>query len=354
LVAAYALLSAIWAARPDAAVAKAALLAATVLVTFAASVAIPSLDSTQRSRAALAFSAGAFAGALFILFEFATEGAITRTVMNTVVWLKPTSAKHAAITNGEVVAFLPAEFRQHAAMLVFHLWPGLLALTAVEGRARRARYMGLLLLAVAVPVLLSDRMSAQLALIVSLLVFPLAYYWRRGVVRVLAALWCLGFVVIIPSAFLAYDAGLHLMTEVPKSARARMIIWEFTAERVLEHPWLGIGAASTAALKSPPGVAEQPEGFVYPRTTGSHAHDLFLQTWFELGLVGVILVGLAGAVLALRISFLPAGVQPFAAATFSVFLVTVSTAWSMWQAWLVCAAGLTVLYLLMAARPGRP
>jgi O-antigen ligase len=32
---------------------------------------------------------------------------------------------------------------------------------------------------------------------------------------------------------------------LPSSFRARVIIWEYTTERVLEHPWLGIGAASS-------------------------------------------------------------------------------------------------------------
>jgi O-antigen ligase len=132
-----------------------------------------------------------------------------------------------------------------------------------------------------------------------------------------------------------------------------MIIWEFTAERVLERPWLGIGAGSTPALRVPRGEAEQPEGFVYPRTTGAHAHNLFLQTWYELGLVGAILVAIAGALLALRISLLPMEAQPFAAATFTSFMATVSTSSSMWQAWLVCGVGLMLLYLLLAARATR-
>jgi O-antigen ligase len=210
-----------------------------------------------------------------------------------------------------------------------------------------------LVVAIAAPIFLSDRMSSQLALVSSLVVFPLAYIWRRAVVRVLAALWCLGFVLILPAAFLAYKADLHLATWVPESARARMIIWEFTAERVLERPWLGIGAGSTPALRVPRGEAEQPEGFVFPRTTGAHAHNLFLQTWYELGLVGAILVAIAGALLVLRISLLPVEAQPFAAATFTVFLTTVSTSWGMWQVWLVCGIGLMLLYLLIAARAAR-
>jgi O-antigen ligase len=353
LVAVYVFLGALWAAEPSAALGKSALLLATALVTFAASRAMTFLDKPQLRRAALAFAAGAFIGALFVLCELLTQGAITRLVMNSVVWLKPGSAKHAAIAHGEVMKLSPAEFRQSAAMLILHLWPGLLVLSAIADRTRRLMLIGLFVLAVAVPVLLSERLSSQVALVGSLLIFPLACTWRRGVVHALAALWCLGFVLMLPVAFTAYKAELHMAQWLPDSARARIIIWEYTAERVLEHPWLGIGADSTRALQKPLASAEQPQGFIFPRATGSHAHNLFLQSWYELGVVGALLVAFAGAVVVLRIPRLPFEAQPFAAAMFVAFASTVTFAWGMWQTWLICAIGLMLLYFLVAARAGR-
>ena len=153
----------------------------------------------------------------------------------------------------------------------------------------------------------------------------------------------------MPVNFLAYKADLHLAPWLPTSARARVIIWEYTSERVLDHPWLGIGANSTPALKTPRGVAEQPKGYVWPRMTGWHAHSLFLQTWYELGVAGVILMAFAGAAVVLRISLLPFEAQPFAAATFAVFVAIAAFAWGMWQPWLMCAVGLVLLYIRMAA-----
>ena len=131
-----------------------------------------------------------------------------------------------------------------------------------------------------------------------------------------------------------------------------MIIWEYTTERVLEHPWLGIGAASTPALREPPDQAEKPQG--YPRNTGRHAHDMFLQTWYELGAVGAILIALAGAVVIFRISLLPIETQPFAAAFFSAFMSIAAFAWGMWQTWLMFAVGLSVVYLRTATSAAQP
>jgi O-antigen ligase len=139
------------------------------------------------------------------------------------------------------------------------------------------------------------------------------------------------------------------------SARARIIIWEYTAERVLEKPWLGVGADSTPAMiVKPKNPSERPKGFVIRRTSGQHAHNLFLQSWYELGVLGVILAALAGAAVALRILLLPAAAQAYGAASFTMVAVIAAFAWGMWQVWLICAVGLLPLYLLMPSALLRP
>ena len=349
LVAIYIFLNATWAADQGAAFGAAALLLGLALFTLAASTAIAESDELQLRRAALAFTAGAFFGALFVLFELLTKGLITRAVMNAIPLLQPDSAKHVRFSNGEVTKIKYSVFNRNVAIVMFNLWPGLLVLRTIEDGTRRAVLTGLFLLAVAVPVIISTHDSSQVALIGSSLVFILAWTWRRPVIRALAVLWCAAFVLVLPVNFLAYKADLHLAPWLPTSARARVIIWEYTSERVLDHPWLGIGADSTPALKTPRGVAEQPKGYVWPRMTGWHAHSLFLQTWYELGVAGVILMAFAGAAVVLRISLLPFEAQPFAAATFAVFVAIAAFAWGMWQPWLMCAVGLVLLYIRMAA-----
>jgi O-antigen ligase len=349
LVAIYIFLNATWAADQGAAFGAAALLLGLALFTLAASTAIAESDELQLRRAALAFTAGAFFGALFVLFELLTKGLITRAVMNAIPLLQPDSAKHVRFSNGEVTKIKFSVFNRNVAIVMFNLWPGLLVLRTIEDGTRRAVLTGLFLLAVAVPVIISKHDSSQVALIGSTLVFILACAWRRLVIRALAVLWCAAFVLVLPVNFLAYKADLHLAPWLPTSARARVIIWEYTSERVLDHPWLGIGADSTPALKTPRGVAEQPKGYVLPRMTGWHAHSLFLQTWYELGVAGVILMAFAGAAVVLRISLLPFEAQPFAAATFAVFVAIAAFAWGMWQPWLMCAVGLVLLYIRMAA-----
>jgi O-antigen ligase len=348
LLALYVLLNATWAASHVAALGKAALLLGVALITFAASKAIAEMEQRQLRRIALAFTAGAFLGALLLLFELVTDGAITRLAMNSIPWLHPNSAKHVVISHGEVTKIKRPTLNQNVAMLIFHMWPGLLVLKTAESGARRLVLIGLLFLVLAIPIAISEHDSSQVALIGSLLIFPVAWTWPRVIVPTLAVLWCVAFVLVLPLDFLAYKTELHMAPWLPSSARARVILWEYTAERVLDHPWVGIGADSTAALKEQRELAEQPTGFVFPRTTGEHAHDLFLQTWYELGAIGAILIAFAGVAIALRIPLLPSEAQPFAAATFAVFASVEAFAWGIWQTWLMCAVGLVLLYLRIA------
>jgi O-antigen ligase len=186
--------------------------------------------------------------------------------------------------------------------------------------------------------------------VLSAIVFALASVWRLGIIRTLAVIWCLCFALVIPLDRLAYQQGLHLVSWLPSSARARVIIWQYTAERALEHPWIGIGVNSTPAVKAMmKGPEDRPEGFVFKRTTGQHAHDIFLQSWYEIGAIGVLLAAIAGALVALRIGLLPVFAQPYGAACFAVVLAIGAFAWSMWQTWFMSAIGLAPILLRMAS-----
>jgi O-antigen ligase len=240
---------------------------------------------------------------------------------------------------------------QNVNLALFHLWPGLLALMALS-RDRRKLAMIVFFVAVAAAVALSEHASSQIALIGSAIVVLLAWSWRQYVIRALAVLWCAAFVLVIPASFIAYQSGLHFADWLPTSFRARVILWEFTAEQTLAHPLLGAGVESTPVLSGQHKAAsdrERPEGFVYPRTMGHHGHSIFLQTWNELGAIGALLVATAGVTVVLLIYLLPASAQPFACGAFAAFAVVAAFAWGMWQSWYMCAIALLPIYLSVAA-----
>lgn len=351
LLAGYVLLNATWSADRLDGFGKAATLVGLVLISFAAVGSTLALDRRTLIRAGLFFAAGSFVGGLFIMIELLTGGIMTRTAMNWVPLLYPSSPKRLRISHGQVTRITLAELNLNVNLAMFHIWPGILALMALKNAARTIAmiaFFGLLAAVIAI----SEHESSQAALVGSSLVVLLAWNWRRAVIRALAILWSAAFVLVIPAALFAYQSGLHLVTWLEDSNRARVIIWEYTAEQALDHPWLGVGVKSTSVLASQQRLTryrDQPEGFAFPRTTGHHAHNIFLHTWYELGAVGAVLLAFAGAAVVMLILFLPASAQPFAAGTFAAFAVVSSFAWGMWQSWFMCAAALLPLYLRVAS-----
>jgi hypothetical protein len=352
ILAAYLFLNATWSLDRPAAFQKAALLAGLLLIGFAAVQAVTILDANTVRRAALAFALGAFGGALFVLIELLTHGMITRTAINNISLLQPESPKRLKISSGRVIRVSLPEFNQNVNLAMFHLWSGLLGLMALRGTVR----IGAMLLffgLISTVVFISAHGSSQLALVGSSIVVMAIWIWRRFAIITLVGLWLGAFMLVIPASFVAYQSGLHLLTWLPSSSRARVILWEFTAEQTLNNPLLGVGAESTPVVNEKlreAGLRDEPEGFVFARSVGHHAHNIFLNSWYELGAIGTLLFAVAGAAIVLLIMSLPALAQPFAGGCFAAFALVAAFSWGMWQTWFMCATALMPLYLCVVSR----
>ncbi len=276
---------------------------------------------------------------------------------------QPGSLKGFVNCGGEIVRIAPGELNANIAVMVLALWPALLCVatqlrgTELGGWCRWAGPAALLA-AVAAATFLSEHDSSKAALVVSVLVFALATLWPNLTRRALWLGWCLAFALVIPLALAAYKAELHKATWLPFSAQARVTLWAYTAEHVPSAPLLGIGASSTRKLDQAPENREKhwkakqkTEGFGW--RAGAHAHNAFLQTWYELGAAGVILFMAAGASLVMSLRRLPPPTQRYALAQFAAFFAIVAFGWGMWQAWLLALAGLSALYIALAGNFSR-
>ena len=347
LLSLYLFLNATWAANQLFALGSAAIFTGVILIVCASTRAVPHIPLTLLRRAALAFAVGAFLGTIYLLLELVTHLSIMRWALNSIDLLQR-NAKHMQIVHGEVTKIKSSVLDRNVATITFNLWPALLVLTNIDSRHRFIlAIMGFILTAAAI--LISEHDSSQVALLLSPLIFFSALFWPRLTVQGLATTWCLAFVLVLPAVLAAYKAELHKASWLPSSARHRVIIWEYTAERVPDHLWGGIGVASTPTLKPKRDIQEKPSGFRFARSTGEHAHDLFLQTWYELGVLGVFLIAFAGAAVALAFYSLPIQAIAFVAATFFVCIAIEAFAWSIWQTWLMCAVGLLAVYVQVAS-----
>lgn len=236
-----------------------------------------------------------------------------------------------------------------AANMLF--WPAVLcALSWWSGR-KFTIIASVLGASVIVATMASGHETSKLAVIAGVAFFALSVLRPRAATISAGAGWVAMLVAVPFAAHVAYtDLGLHNATWLQFSARERIVIWSDIANRVPEAPVFGVGARTGYVLSNRSKQGMQPPTRNRARAVARHAHNVYLQTWFELGLVGAAIFLVAGLSAVRAISELDEKVQPFALATFVVFMVEIASTWEIWQRWYAALFALTAIYLAIGIR----
>jgi len=143
---------------------------------------------------------------------------------------------------------------------------------------------------------------------------------------------------------LAYRLDLQDASWLQQSARHRIEIWNTTAEKTLQTPFFGVGARSTYVQAQVRGVPARRGWENRLRDSlSSHAHSLYLQTWYELGLVGATLLTLFGLAILSAIRALSGAIRPYAYATFASAATLAASSYGMWQIWYMALFGFSAV-----------
>ncbi|HML91932.1 O-antigen ligase family protein [Methyloceanibacter sp.] len=351
--AAYLFVNATWSLDPERAFTASTWFVLIVLMCYGSARALSRWPARSLRMAASAFAVGIGVGVALIIIETATDRLGTLTLYHALPFTQPDSLKGLVVSNGEIVRIAPYKLNATIAVMLLALWPALLCAVTQPGGRNRVLVSIALFAAATATIFLSNHDSSKVGLITSLAVFLLASLWPATTRKGLWLVWCLAFAIVVPLATAAYQAELHKSEYLPFSARARVTLWAYTAEHVHATPLLGIGASSTRKIDQSPDNRRmqwkkkvKTEGFGW--RAGAHAHNAFLQTWYELGAVGVILFVATGSAVILSLGRIPRATQRFALAQVAAFFAIIAFAWGMWQAWLMALTGLAALYVALA------
>lgn len=145
--------------------------------------------------------------------------------------------------------------------------------------------------------------------------------------------------------FMAQDVVNDSTSDIPYSARHRLAMWAFAAEKIDEKPLLGWGFNASRHIPQEE-YRLAPNMEIMPL----HPHNLSLQTRLELGVPGVlILASLVFAVFYRLATFTDDGWKSgvaMAAATGWLFVANVS--YGMWQSWWIALAFLLAILMKIA------
>lgn len=348
---AYLLLNAAWAYSPKEGYGKAALFIVITGGIVAAWSWLPRAaeDALQRTARATVV---AFAVALaYLLFEELSNHLLKRTLFNLLPALRP-DKKHVTV-DGEIVSHIALYVsNRNMAVVNFVLWPVLLACMTLLKGSRALLACGILLIAAAVAMLQSQHETSVIALVLSLVVLVLARLAPRIALALLAAGWLVATLLVVPIVAQAYKAGYYTDKRLPPSARHRVILWGYTAEQVPARLLRGVGIDSTKPLDAAK-THEQPADHSYPRRTGTHAHNIYLQTWYELGAIGAVLVLALGLAVLAGIWRLETQLRPYAFAAFTGAAIIGAFSWGMWQPWFMASFGISTMLMLTMAELAR-
>lgn len=324
-----------------------------LLCGFIASRAIAAIENDDLHRIGRGALVGLAVGAVLLLIEVVFEQPL-RTLLFKLVPGWRIAPKHLQTVEGQLVGINSYVLNRNVGILSLALWPALLLMRSYLSRSTLVGTSVALAAVTAVAVFQSEHETSMLALIFSGIAFTGMLCAASAMRKLILAGWLVATLLVVPIATLAYSAGLHQASSIPQTGRNRLILWKVTADEVRKQPVLGIGVASTKELDEQAApTAKQPEGYGYPLRTGRHAHNVFMQTWYELGAVGALLLAAIGALLLRWIGALPATASAYGHAAFVAAVMIGAFSWGMWQTWFMAAYGIWALLLYLAIEVNR-
>jgi O-antigen ligase len=288
-------------------------------------------------------------GLVYIGIEHVTAGGLKAAATNA-TGLFPVGANANVVRDGQVVAIGKVFLNRHTVAMVVLAWAAALsaAVWLAPSSAVRRTLGACLLGTVVVLAALSSSETAKLAVAAGLLIGLLARFVPRIAQRLVVGGWTVLVLGIIPLILVLLPPDSPLMKVLPYSAKDRVVIWNYTIKRLEPVPILGHGAASTPLLAA---KNKKPTGRKLVPRLSRHAHNVYLQTWFELGGLGALLLLVIGLGILSSIGQASAAMQPFLLAQYVAIASVALTGYGMWQVWLLSLVAISTCIMSCVAHP---
>src|SRR5215475_1857391 len=346
----YVAATALWATDRRSAFVAGFLFGLFLLSTRLAFVGIMNADSGVIERLAKYFAAAVAAGAVLLAITIYSHGALHKAICAVFPALAPTDRDWVRFDAAGLEFNGLPYFNRNVALLNLLLWPALLVLARRVVDLRTAIAPLVLFAVVVVTTIGSDHQTSMLALSAASGIFLIYRLSPRTAQILIVVGWVAAVMLVRPAVQLAYDYDLHKASFMQDSARARIILWAYTVRQMAKAPILGVGAQTTRAESEAGRNAEVLPGHAFPQWTGLHGHNIYVQTWYELGFVGATLLLGVGLLLLSWLWQMARPSQDFAAAGFVCVSVTCGSSFGMWQAWFIAACMLVVAMTVLAMR----
>jgi len=326
----------LWSQAPMQGLSKVLFLGSIIIAAWIISSWLDTITPSMSKHLKLGLFYGIACGAIYLAIDTYFGQLLKITFLNAFELQHTDNQKHYKIINNEIANLPLYLLNRNVATLNILIWPSILLAVGIWKGKALWLVLAIMFAMVGIATFLSEHETSKIAFLVSALLFGLTLFMPRFGVKAIALFWALSIVLVIPTTIAANDAKLYKADWLPYSARARIIIWSHTAHEYLKNPILGVGARTTQVASDAnktPGI--KPDGYVLTPQTARHGHNIFLQSWYELGAVGAFLLLVTGLAILRQINMLTDQTKPYAIATFGVAMVLAAFTWGMWQVWYI-------------------
>ena len=348
---AYAFVSAAWSLDPALAASKAVAAATLCAACGAAMVAV---SRSSIPNLAYALTGGLCIGLLCMCWEIWSNQSVLIFTVNA-LGLKHTQLQPMSYFtwhDTKLVAAHNSTLNRNMVAIALLVWPANLAILTYQSLPRRKWIVGAVFVVAAATIFGSQSETSKLALFAGGITLGLASTAPNWAWRSVAAAWVFACTMVVPLALLAHAAGHHKTTVLATaSAGARISIAHEYAMHVLEAPLLGHGLNQSYVVGPKLDGQRKVEGVASPDGwMAQHPHNAYMQVWYDLGVIGIVLFMVAGLAVLRRIWDSDDRAKPFVLATFAAWATAIAPSYGLWQYWFMTLFGMTALATAIATQ----
>ncbi|MBX9683641.1 MAG: O-antigen ligase family protein [Hyphomicrobium sp.] len=278
---ALAVLSSLWAKQPLAAISESAYGTAIVIATCFFVHFFLTEDRTNSFHIAEGAWVGFCAGLLYMFFELQTDQSFKLWLYN-FLELTPKDVSPPGNfewgADGRLLAIAPRDLTKNLISLPILVWPCCLAMRATVPQKYFLPLALAMFLLMSLIVFTSNHETSMVALVLSAAGFLLVIRFHDFAFAFTKTVWILCCLFAVPGALLLYQLGMQDARLLPPSAQHRVIIWNYSAERILEQPIFGHGVRTMKSICEDniekKCVTKMRDPII------AHSHNAFLQTWY--------------------------------------------------------------------------
>jgi O-antigen ligase len=348
LTSGYLMINATWSLDPERAFIAVIIFLVLSLVLHILPRTLPELPHNALRAMALGFYGGYVIGAFLLAIEIIFDHPLHLRLFRAVPTLTPQMRD--LVIQDNAIQQLPSYFlNSHVAALAFLIWPALLVAWHLGSSAGTRAILLACLLPTIPAVYLSDHETSKLALTGGVGAFLIARFVPRATSAVIITAWLIACTAAVPLASLAYDLQLHRAEWLQPSARQRIVIWGVTGEQTAKAVLLGHGIVTARQIGKQ--QEEHPiyaPGTNFPLSVGPHAHNGYLQVWFDTGALGAMLLLVLGLLVLHNISRLPGHVRPALYAMYATVALLAASSFSLWSRPFLASFGIAGAFTVLA------